>query len=469
LTSFGGVSRRWHPANGHRAGTTPNLGQNSDLANDRHLKGGAPFGFRASVRLVKGDWQEFSTTLGFVSWSNNNFPCMYCHCNKENQFDFAGANFLGDSTWGEVGADTYDAACRACEVSVRIDSKDQHRQLRALLFFDRRKKGSCGRALKRGYPLLGLEAGDRLEPSPELPDVAGFDALDTFPVTVLFWRPASQTRVRRRNPLFSPGTYITLDCFGIDVLHTLHLGVIMSFISHTLWACVEHNVFEVRGSAEEIVAVTVAKLRVRLAQHYDAHDSEHPEHPKCRLTDFSTKTLCGKGQCRLQAKAAETGHMLSFAVELLQAFAAKIVQGESLKAAGLMLSEYMDLLRDADEVLPPAVAQRLFDLSVRHVRLMQRLGYHLLPKHHLWIHMNIRSRILGNPRSYGTFLDESANGQMAQIAQSNHRIAWARKTYWKFRARFAGGVVPLVICMRVYFTYIYIYIYIYIYVVWKWR
>ena len=52
-------------------------------------------------------------------------------------------------------------------------------------------------------PTGRLEAGDRLEPCPELEDVGDFDNIDDFPTRVLFWRshtkrcPATGTRSSR--------------------------------------------------------------------------------------------------------------------------------------------------------------------------------------------------------------------------------------------------------------------------------
>ncbi len=51
-------------------------------------------------------------------------------------------------------------------------------------------------------PTLGLKAGDRLEPSDLLWDVASFEASEAFPARVLFWRVQAETLTRHRNPLF---------------------------------------------------------------------------------------------------------------------------------------------------------------------------------------------------------------------------------------------------------------------------
>ena len=77
-------------------------------------------------------------------------------------------------------------------------------------------------------PRLRLEGGDRLEPSPSLPDTAAFPAL-ALPAQVVFWRErrlpggASLDSVVHENPLFaedlgtSPSETLT-----VDALHSLH-------------------------------------------------------------------------------------------------------------------------------------------------------------------------------------------------------------------------------------------------------
>ena len=51
-------------------------------------------------------------------------------------------------------------------------------------------------------PEYGLRAGDRLEPSKNVPDVGAFFVfIVAFPVVVLFWRATMETSARHRNPL----------------------------------------------------------------------------------------------------------------------------------------------------------------------------------------------------------------------------------------------------------------------------
>ena len=55
--------------------------------------------------------------------------------------------------------------------------------------------------MEENIPALGLLRGDREEPSEDRPDIAALEYMAEFPVTVLFWRPSSETLARHKNPL----------------------------------------------------------------------------------------------------------------------------------------------------------------------------------------------------------------------------------------------------------------------------
>ena len=48
---------------------------------------------------------------------------------------------------------------------------------------------------------LGLEKGDRLEPCESLRDVSLLESAERFPLRLVFWRRARETRTRHSNPL----------------------------------------------------------------------------------------------------------------------------------------------------------------------------------------------------------------------------------------------------------------------------
>jgi len=124
----------------------------------------------------------------------------------------------------------YDAACEACEFWVLLESSADHKAVCDNLYFDLKKQqGSIGRALLSDIEHLGLRKDDRLEPHWLLMDVADFGTnIREFPTTVLFWRPLMNSICTHRCPLFDAALGITPKrSIALDLLHTLHLGVML--------------------------------------------------------------------------------------------------------------------------------------------------------------------------------------------------------------------------------------------------
>ena len=178
-----------------------------------------------AVVLVKGDWAEFGPTLGFPTFTSNYHPCPLCRASKEDLVLLDGFSAV-DFPFAAKTYEELKTACDRAEVHLVID-KQSHRAIRTRLRYDRKDKGCHGRCLVEDVPVLGLKAGDRLEPSVALPDIGRqFDNLTLFPFPVTFWRSSEQTWVYHRLPLWSERAGFTHDlAMGVDWLHTLSLGV----------------------------------------------------------------------------------------------------------------------------------------------------------------------------------------------------------------------------------------------------
>jgi hypothetical protein len=232
-----------------------------------------------------------------------------------------------------------------------------------------------------------------------------------------------------------------MEACAIGILHTVHLGVALYFVSTAMWAALTANIFGISGLTDEIIQLGVLRLRAHLFDWYKQWDASHPERPACRLSNLTLQMLGDKTKPKLHAKAAETFWLLPWLLTLLQEFAPCIENGKLYLSAGQALFDYMEILRSEPTSLSIGVPQRLLDLAKQHLLAMKKIGAHEYPKHHLFVHLTLRSLHIGNPRSYGTFSDESANGDMAKIAGSNHRSTWVVKSYWKYSLRYGGTFV----------------------------
>eukprot|EP00959_Pyramimonas_sp_CCMP1952_P154266 3227608-Pyramimonas_sp.AAC.1 len=158
---------------------------------------------------------------------------------------------------------------------VRIDSQEcvDLITIKGGLRFSKRKD-QAGRVLNHDVPELRLIAGDRLDPSPDLLDIAAFEELDlSTPKVVHFWRKAEDphhrnlTSVLRRNPLFCPQVGVTPErSLHIDILHTLYLGVFQRYVCAVIWAAMNCNVYQFSGPVETVRELTLYRIFLDMKQ-----------------------------------------------------------------------------------------------------------------------------------------------------------------------------------------------------------
>ena len=393
----------------------------------RALLAGTPFSFHGALVHIKGDWAEFSHTLGFADWSSALFCCLFCKATRENRFNVAGFGPVS-SPWGDLSHADMERACAACEIWIDL-TQEQHARVRASLVYDKKKDGGAGRCLMLDLPDLNLRAKDRLEPHPLLMDVDLFDRVAQFPYRALFWRRSLETRCRHRNPLWDPDIGITLERLMVDKLHTLHMGPAMSYVCHVLWQLILVDAWGTGASGEQLHVLSVHQIRSELWTYYSDRKRQRPDDDITELQDLTLQMLGGKPSSQtLHTKAAETKGLVGFALELLKRMQGRFAGSETniafLIGAGEALQEYFDLLGDAPRQVPPRMLQRMFDSMKKHLILSNRAGVPMKPKHHLVLHMVARTGKYGNPSFYATFTDEGINKLLKKVGQAAHRTVW---------------------------------------------
>jgi hypothetical protein len=274
---------------------------------------------RCACLFVKGDWSEHASTLGFSTWNDNLRPCFQCVALGEEMVQTEGSSSRG-LVWRVNQAEGYLAACLRREVPVRLNARTRAICLERLRF-DRRAGGSRGLSLTHPIPELGLRAGDRLEPSEHLPDVAlladaplGADGY----LPVVFWRTSEETLCRHRNPLFTAELGLLPSvCLTIDTMHCLYLGVFEKWCSVAIWALLRSGCYANVGAAEENLTTSVIVLRRLLMQWYEARHRARPNEGLARLHDLTVK-MCGTAaKPDIKVKAAGCWGLLFFFVEEL--------------------------------------------------------------------------------------------------------------------------------------------------------
>jgi hypothetical protein len=397
---------------------------------------GQPLSARACVLYIKADWAEFANTLAYASWQTFLFPCMQCFCTKSDMFRLAG---FGPNSfpWQLTTEHDMEMATRACEIKVSLDIPSWSLVKASLRYKIGTSSTVGGRVLIVPLPSLALRVNDRLEPSPELPDVGLLESVSVFPVKLVFWRKAAETRVRHRCPLMDPSIGLSHERLALDLLHTLFLGPALVFVGFVFWFLIELDVWRVSfshasSSAEDRRQVSVGLLRLDLWQWYA--EQRAAGHRRTELEDLTISMLGGKPGSLPNFKAAETKHLVPFTVDLLSRFRSKVADPKLpvLLEAANGLSGLIDIIYGSPFVLKPGQIQAMHDnYNIFYVNA-EDAGVPFKPKSHLMAHVIARSEEEGNPKYYATFEDEDLNAVVKRIGQVAHRLVWEYRVFSHF-------------------------------------
>ena len=313
---------------------------------ERVARAGSPLNIVGCLFAIKGDWAEYAHTFGVPSWSSTNHPCPMCRIPQSElrQNDFLNP---GSFSWQAIIAYDYEAACDQAELVVVLDA-ELHKRVSTRLSPDFRKDGMRGLVLVEDIEECGLVAGDRLEPSPTLPDTGTFGSLEVFPVEVVFWRRGQETITMRRNPLFAPSIGVSIESFLVDVLHSLYLGTLKSWCANAIWEIIWADAYSVGAgkTQSERAHLTVSLLESELFSFYARWKSENVGRD---ISEMQCLTVAMIGTTRsrtIRTKAAETKGLFLFLKDVLQRKQGKLELGAFWVQSSRALSELLRCLEE---------------------------------------------------------------------------------------------------------------------------
>jgi hypothetical protein len=246
-----------------------------------------------------------------------------------------------------------------------------------------------GRRLLADFDEFGLKAGDRLEPTHDMPDVAAFDSRLT-PFTATFWRSSLDTLTRRRNPLFRKGTGLSIESLGIDVLHLLSLGVYQVFLGRFFWDIIILDLFRFKCNLEARQDRTMARLREMLFAWYLSEERAGRQH--ARVNQFFTNTFGSHSKRAFRVQGAATNGLLAFARYLLDKIGHGFGDRLQLYRKGLdALLSIGQSMKDHPRKYPPQAVQHFVDDVGRYVAASKALGVPEKPKLHLLFDLAART------------------------------------------------------------------------------
>ena len=253
---------------------------------------------------VKGDWAEFCTTLAFGNWAQKDGPCLLCFCTLETLYTIAGWSVL-DKVSPLMDQDAYEEACDRCEHGVQVTAAN-HKLIGDLLVWHK-KKGIKGRIVAQDIPAIGLLKGDRLEPSPTLPDIGNFEIIASYPTRVVFWRSSGDPRVKHRNPLFNRSSGISPLYIVPDLLHCWYLGLLKTFTTELIWEMMLSGVWVPREGRQqkEFVEMCCPLIFSDLTEWYKHEHEMQPEERWTRVEEFTASMFGQENKRSLALKAGE--------------------------------------------------------------------------------------------------------------------------------------------------------------------
>ena len=114
---------------------------------------------------------------------------------------------------------------------------------------------------------------------------------------------------------------------------------------------------------------------------------------------------------------------------LCRAFAEhhRLINNYALLQSGRALLDLIDTMEGAPEILPPAIAKKMFDLYYAHARCAKLAGARLVSKTHYLLHCFSRSVHTGNPTSFAFFFDESLNKSLAATCRGAYSVHFEKR------------------------------------------
>ena len=341
---------------------------------------------------IKGDWSEFSKSLGLSPWSKHYQCCPYCPCSKDTMFlDDTGLGF-GGIGYCERSDDDYEQACRKCEIRVQVGTRELQRQILSNLVYDLNGKSAHGRVCADDMVFLGLKRGDRLDPSPHLVNPNMFESAEP-PFEAVFWRRHCDNRrrctdwVMHRSPVFdlALGTSPTRT-LAIDSLHTVYLGPCLRWTGATLMRIMHANPWRVPGHQR------LARLELEMLQWFDQEGVPADRRVR-RLTEKMMPAEADDPHPggAMKLKAAEARIVMGFALFSLKSRVEDVSFGHSLLQAGLALAEWFQVTDTPRVRLTVDEYQALVDSSHRLRVYCAKALVEPAPKSHAIAHLSIRT------------------------------------------------------------------------------
>jgi len=180
----------------------------------------------------------------------------------------------------------------------------------------------------------------------------------------------------------------------------LNLGVFKTFCWATLWAILDHDALKIGSGVTMDVRrkLTVERLRGLLFAWYSRREKTHPLSKIQKLSDLTLPMLGNPDSVSLSTKAAETGTLVHFCVDLLREYRSGMgARAPALLKVGESLEAIQEILHTSPRVMSASAMQSFVDHCKKVMTLAESAGMPKTPKFHLMLHLVCNAQKRGNP------------------------------------------------------------------------
>ena len=395
---------------------------------------------RGQAAHTGADWEALADSFGQRRWNHLLCPCPWCDCNLGGMHNYNMQHKL-------LTRADYDSEMEKSEVIATLDSPGLADALQEALQPDLKINGSHGRALK--YGVGHLKAGLRLEASREVPDNFVDIRTLTIGTRLHFYKPDNSNRLRFWCALFycyhfGSEAALEPDAQVGDLLHTVDGGASQYLSGAIFDLFIKHavQIFNIAGGRVEVVRKrAVVELRSCIQKW-----ARTPEGKKYGDVYVELHNLIGGGaEPCVVAKAMDSRALFFFARHILSQHIRIFLmlpddvddvaaKANTLLASAGALAQWYEIIFKYGYQIPRHECAQAVRLAKKSVNLYcTATGYNAKPKHHALVDM---SRLLwrtGNPKMFSTYMDESFNGLIGNLARSVHPSTLAIRVLRKYK------------------------------------
>eukprot|EP00971_Amphidinium_carterae_P342033 6481165-Amphidinium_carterae.2 len=291
---------------------------------ERLARRGQNMPYKCILLQLRLDWAEWSHSIGVMSWKSKESACPFCTASQTDMKNLQRKCSHHRAPFDMKTAKTYNDACSACIRWVESLTQEQFDVFKSNLRIDRRKAPTRGGlTLTVDMPKMGLQKGDRFEPSANCLDFQDFlDSPAPPTYKIAFWRPKLQTHAKHYCQLaeLTPGGLY--DLIHVDSMHTLCLGVFLNYCGCAVWHLLELNIFKVTiatRSKENLRSANMEVINNLLHEFTRQYKSSHGK-DLTRVPIMYVDKIGTPDQPALHLKASQTVTLLRFLSATMDTF-----------------------------------------------------------------------------------------------------------------------------------------------------